>query len=179
MPATRAGEQVRLDTFPVGKLKGVGAIWAFTAVDVATRWTVARLITGENTDEAAAGFLRQLAHALGAVRVELTGIRTDRGPEFTGRAFRTAAAELGLRHHLCPPNHHAVVERFQGTVSHEFSRPFFHRGYVDDLAILDAAFQRWIGHCNRDRANHGAAQSPNCAPCVTAHLNPRPKAMGL
>ncbi|KWX07704.1 hypothetical protein TR74_17925, partial [Carbonactinospora thermoautotrophica] len=83
-------------------------------MDVATRWAVVRLITGEKTDEAAAAFLRQLRHALAAVRVELTGIRTDRGPEFTGAAFKQAAAELELRHNLCPPrspNHNAVVER--------------------------------------------------------------------
>ena len=30
-----------MDTFYVGKLKGIGAIWQLTAVDVATRWAIA------------------------------------------------------------------------------------------------------------------------------------------
>jgi transposase InsO family protein len=92
------------------------------------------------------------------VGVELTGIRTDRGPEFIGTKFTTAVRELGVRHVLCPPrslNHNAVVERFQGTVLHEFYRPFFHRGYVTDIATLDQALQRFTRAYNTERANHG------------------------
>lgn len=160
--ASRPGQLVALDTFYVGRLKGVGAIWQFTAVDVATRWAVARLIcgdeTGGKTDDAAAAFLHQLQAALTAIDVELTGVLTDRGPEFIGRDFKTACAELGVEHTLTPPrspNHNAVVERFQGTCLHEFYRPHFHRGYITDLASLDIPLQRWIAGYNRTRANHG------------------------
>jgi hypothetical protein len=43
---------VALDTFYVGRLKGVGAVWQLTAVDVATRKAVVQLgrvtkVTGE------------------------------------------------------------------------------------------------------------------------------------
>jgi hypothetical protein len=58
LTATRPGEQVCLDTFYVGRLKGAGAIWQFTAVDVATRWAVVRLISGDRTAQAAARFLQ-------------------------------------------------------------------------------------------------------------------------
>jgi transposase InsO family protein len=119
---------------------------------------VVRLVSGEKTAQAAARFLRQLRAALAAVRVELTGIRTDRGPEFTGTLFGRAVAELDIGHALCPPrspNHNAVVERFQGTVLHESYRPFFHRGYVTDLPGLDQALQRWTGTYNKHRPNHG------------------------
>jgi transposase InsO family protein len=156
--ASTPGQLVALDTFYVGRLKGVGAIWQFTAVDTATRWAVARLICGEKTDDAAAAFLHQLRAALAAIHVELTGVLTDRGPEFIGRDVKTACADLGVEHTLTPPrspNHNAVVERFQGTCLHEFYRPHFHRGYVTDLASLDTALQRWIACYNRTRANHG------------------------
>ena len=45
--ASKPGQLVALDTFYVGRLKGVGAIWQFTAVDTATRWAVARRICGD------------------------------------------------------------------------------------------------------------------------------------
>ena len=37
MYASSAGQVVSMDTFYVGRLKGVGAVWQLTAVDVATR----------------------------------------------------------------------------------------------------------------------------------------------
>ena len=40
MYASQAGQVVSLDTFYVGRLKGIGAVWQLTAVDVATRTAV-------------------------------------------------------------------------------------------------------------------------------------------
>ncbi len=48
--------------------------------------------------------------------------------------------EMGLHHHRIPPrspNHNAVYVRFHGTVLEEFDRPHFHRGRVEDVALLD------------------------------------------
>lgn len=47
MYASAAGQVVSLDTFTVGRLKGVGAVWQLTAVDVATRVAVVQLVVGE------------------------------------------------------------------------------------------------------------------------------------
>lgn len=82
----------------------------------------------------AAAFLDHLRKALRKHGITLAGVRSDNGPEFTGKAFKTHAAELGLVHHRIPPrspNHNAVCERFHGTVLREFYRPHFHRGRVD------------------------------------------------
>lgn len=43
--ASTPGEVVALDTFYVGRLKGVGAVWQLTAVDVATRIAVVQLVS--------------------------------------------------------------------------------------------------------------------------------------
>ena len=158
LAATDPGQLVCLDTFYVGRLKGVGAVYQLTAIDVATRWLVVRLIVGDKTAQAAAGFLDQVQAALGEADVELTGVLTDNGPEFTGRAFRDHVAELGVDHHRIPPrspNHNSVCERVQGTVLQEFYRPFFHRGRVDRIADLDAALQTWAADYNTRRRNHG------------------------
>ncbi len=152
------GQVVALDTFYVGRLKGVGAVWQLTAVDVATRTAVVHLFVGDKTALVAAGFLEHLRKALRKHGITLSGILSDNGPEFTGKAFKARAAELGLHHHRIPPrspNHNAVCERFHGTVLHEFYRPHFHRGRVDDIALLDRSLQAWLVDYNHHRPNHG------------------------
>ena len=138
--ASTPGQVVALDTFYVGRLKGVGAVWQLTAVDVATRIAVVQLVVGDKTAAVAAAFLDHLRKALRAQGIKLAGVLSDNGPEFTGKAFKTRAGELGLTHHRIPPrspNHNAVCERFHGTVLREFYRPHFHRGRVDDIDLLD------------------------------------------
>lgn len=158
MYASTAGQVVSLDTFYVGRLKGVGAVWQLTAVDVATRTAVCQLIVGDKTAAVAARFLDHLKKALRKHGIKLAGILTDNGPEFVGKAFQTRAADLGLVHHRIPPrspNHNSVCERFHGTVLHEFYRPHFHRGRVDDIGLLDRSLQTWLGDYNQHRPNHG------------------------
>ena len=159
MYASRPGQVVSLDTFYVGRLKGVGAVWQLTAVDVATRTAVCQLIVGDKTAAVAATFLDHLKKALRKHGITLEGVLTDNGPEFIGKAFQTRATTLGLVHHRIPPrspNHNSVCERFHGTVLHEFYRPHFHRGRVDDLNLLDRSLQTWLSDYNHHRPNHGA-----------------------
>jgi transposase InsO family protein len=158
MYASTPGQVVSLDTFYVGRLKGVGAVWQLTAVDVATRIAVVQLIVGDKTAAVAAGFLDHLKKALRKHGIKLEGILTDNGPEFTGKAFTTHGGELGLVHHRIPPrspNHNSVCERFHGTVLREFYRPHFHRGRVDDIGLLDRSLQGWLRDYNEHRPNHG------------------------
>lgn len=156
--ASKPGQVVALDTFYVGRLKGVGAVWQLTAVDVATRTAVVQLIVGDKTATVAAAFLDHLRKALRKHGITLAGVLTDNGPEFTGKAFTARAGELRLVHHRIPPrspNHNSVCERFHATVLHEFYRPHFHRGRVDDIALLDRSLQAWLVDYNQHRPNHG------------------------
>lgn len=158
MYASTPGQVVSLDTFYVGRIKGVGAVWQLTAVDVATRIAVAQLVVGDKTAAVAAGFLDPLKKALRKHGITLEGVLTDNGPEFVGKAFRSRADQLGLAHHRIPPrspNYNAVCERFHGTVLREFYRPHFHRGRVDDIALLDRSLQAWTIDYNHHRPNHG------------------------
>ncbi|MEO6572038.1 MAG: DDE-type integrase/transposase/recombinase, partial [Ilumatobacteraceae bacterium] len=158
MYASTAGQVVSLDTFYVGRLKGVGAVWQLTAVDVATRTAVCQLVVGDKTAAVAAAFLEHLKKALRKHGIKIEGVLTDNGPEFIGKAFQTRAKDLGLVHHRIPPrspNHNSVCERFHGTVLHEFYRPHFHRGRVDNIALLDRSLQTWLIDYNQHRPNHG------------------------
>lgn len=155
--AARPGDLVALDTFYVGQLKGIGKVFQLTAVDTATRWAVAQLIVGEKSAQAAADFLDLVVDRLAAVGVELTGVLTDNGPEFTGHDFRDHLADLHITHHRTPPrspNHNAVCERFHGTVLDEFYRPAFHRQHFDRLGHLDGQLQGWLDRYNTRRRNH-------------------------
>ena len=90
--------------------------------------------------------------------IKLEGVLTDNGPESVGKAFQTRAADLELVHHRIPPrspNHNSVCERFHGTVLHEFYRPHFHRGRVDDIGLLDRSLQAWLIDYNQYRPNNG------------------------
>jgi transposase InsO family protein len=158
MYASQPGQVVSLDTFYVGRLKGIGAVWQLTAVDVATRTAVVQLVVGDKTATVAARFLDHLKKSLRKHGITLSGVLTDNGPEFIGRPFQDHAAKLGLIHHRIPPrspNHNSVCERFHGTVLHEFYRPHFHRGRVDDVALLDRSLQAWLIDYNHHRPNHG------------------------
>ncbi|MBU1227608.1 MAG: DDE-type integrase/transposase/recombinase, partial [Actinobacteria bacterium] len=154
--AARPGDLVALDSFYVGKLKGVGTVWQFTAVDTHTRWAVVDLIATDHTAQAAAVFLDLVIERLDSIGVTTRGILTDRGPEFGGTAFTSHAAALGLRHTKTPPrspNHNAVCERFQGTVLHEFYRVVFHREFFTSVTTLNARLQSWVERYNTRRRN--------------------------
>ena len=100
---------------------------------------------------------RPRRRAPGRVGVELTGVLTDNGPEFTGKLHRPPR-DLGVRHHRIPPrspNHNAVCERFQGTALQEFYRPAFHRQHFDRLGRAQRPVPGLAAHYNTRRRNHG------------------------
>lgn len=58
--ADAPGNLLSLDTFYVGKLKGVGKVWQITGCDVASSFAWAHLIIGEVTAAAVLTFLREV-----------------------------------------------------------------------------------------------------------------------
>ncbi len=174
--ASNPGQVVSLDAFYVGRLKGVGAVWQMTAVDVATRVAVVKLFVGDKTAAVAAGFLDHLAKALRKHGITLSGVLSDNGPEFVGKAFKTRVTELGLDHHRIPPrspNHNAVCERFHRTILHEFYRPHFHRGRVDNIDLLDRSMQTWLRDYNDHRPNNGDYMAGRTPTAVKKELRRR------
>jgi Integrase core domain len=131
--------------------EGIGPVWQLTAVDTATRYAIGELVAGDKSARDTAAFVDHVTERLAGIGVELTGVLTDNGPEFTGHGFTSRLEERGVRHHRIPPrspNHNAVCERFQGTALQEFYRPAFHRQHFARLADLGAQFQGWLQHYN-------------------------------
>jgi transposase InsO family protein len=154
--AARPGDLLALDSFFIGKLKGVGAVWQLTAVDTATRWAICEVFIGPSTGKAAAGFLDRVIRKLRRLGVTVTGVLSDNGPEFAGKDFTRHIARLGITHHRTPPrspNHNAVCERFQGTALQECWRPAFHRRHFERLTQLRAELDSWLVTYNTRRPN--------------------------
>jgi transposase InsO family protein len=155
--AERPGELLCLDTFYIGKLKGVGKVWQVTACDVASSYGVARILP-ELTAAAVATFLRTVV--VPAVRQagwSLERVLTDGGGEFKAE-FARACRALGIRHTRIKPRHawmNGFVERLQQTILTEHWRVVFRRHYFTSRATLDRSLHRFREFYNFERPHHG------------------------
>ena len=156
--ATDPGDLLSIDTFYVGKLKGVGKVWQITACDAACSYAWARVLAGEVT---AAAVLTFLEHDVLPVYREagwtLRRVLTDRGKEFKA-AFDAGLARLGMRHTRTKPRHawtNGCVERLQGTILHEHWRLVFRRIYFRSVRQLQGTLDQFLAFYNRRRPHQG------------------------
>ncbi|MDR0359658.1 MAG: IS481 family transposase [bacterium] len=157
LEAKSPGQLVGLDTFYVGRLKGVGKVWQYTATDVASSYTFCWLTDG-NDAERAAHFLELLFSHYRDLGIWLRRVLTDNGPEYVGRAFRDRLASLGVEQTRIKPGRPATnghVERFHGTVLHEFYRLAFRRRYYRSVAELQGDLAGFVGWYNHRRTHSG------------------------
>ena len=155
--ADRPGDLVGVDTFYVGRLKGVGKVYQYTATDVASSYTFAWL-TDANDATRSSHFVDLLATHYRDLSVPLRRVLTDNGPEYVARTFRDALAGLGFEHTRITPGRPATngsVERFHGTVLHEFYRLAFRRRYYRSIAELQSDLTQFLGWYNHRRTHDG------------------------
>jgi transposase InsO family protein len=152
------GELVCLDSFYVGKLKGVGKVYQLTAIDVFTRWAVVAIVMGPVTAPMTIRFIDHVLRSYKRHGVRVRAILSDNGPEYVASGFRAHLAAKGLRHQRIParsPNHNAVCERFHGTILDECWRPAFHRRCFTSIRQLQAEADSWLLTYHHRRRNHG------------------------
>jgi transposase InsO family protein len=155
--ATRPGELVCLDTFYIGRLKGVGKVWQITACDAACSYGLAAILPALSAP-AAAHFLRTIVvphYRRAGWRVER--VLTDGGGEFLG-AFRDSCRTLGIRHTRTRPRHawtNGFVERLQGTILNEHWRVEFRRRYFTRRAQLAQSLASYLRFYNHHRPHQG------------------------
>jgi transposase InsO family protein len=124
------GELVCLDSFYIGKLKGVGKVYQLTAVDVFTRWAVVMIVLGPVTAAHTMGFIDQVLKRYRRHGVAVRAVLTDNGPEYVAKVFQAHLAAKGLRHQRIParsPNHNSVCEG--STWPHQRRSPCLRRHY--------------------------------------------------
>jgi transposase InsO family protein len=152
------GELVCVDSFYVGKLKGVGKVYQLTAIDVFTRWAFVAIVLGPLNGVHTVRFIDQMLRHYRRHGVKVRAILSDNGPEYVAGDFRAQLVAKGLRHERIParsPNHNAVCERFHGTILQECWRPAFHRRHFTSIRQLQAEADTWLVTYHHRRRNHG------------------------
>ena len=156
--AAQPGDLLSLDTFYVGKLKGVGKVWQITGCDVASSFGWARVIVGEVTAAAVLAFLREgVRPAYRQAGWTLQRVLTDNGKEFKG-AFAAGGEHLGIQVTRTKPRHawtNGFVERFQKTILHEHWRIAFRRQYFTGRRALQMTLERFLKFYNYERPHRG------------------------
>src|SRR5688572_28510182 len=156
--AAQPGALLSLDTFYVGKLKGVGKVWHITGCDAASSFSWVRLVLGEVTAAAVLGFLRDVVRpSYRQAGWRLQRVLTDNGKEFKG-VFAAGCARWGMRVTRTKPRHawtNGFVERLQKTILHEHWRIAFRRQYFTSCRSLQGALDRFLQFYNHERTHRG------------------------
>ena len=155
--AEQPGDLVCLDTFYLGKLKGVGKVWQVTACDAACSYGAAQILPALSAT-ACAAFLRDvLSRCTGgpagrSSACSPTAAASSRGP--SPAACRT----LGIRHTRTKPRHawtNGFVERLQGTLLQEHWRIQFRRRYFTSRLQLQRTLEAFLHFYNTQRPHSG------------------------
>lgn len=156
--AKQPGDLLSLDTFYVGKLKGVGKVWQITGCDVASSFAWARLVIGEVTAAAVLAFVREAVRpTYRQAGWRLRRVLTDNGKEFKG-AFAAGCERLHIRVTRTKPRHawtNGFVERLQKTILHEHWRIAFRRQYFTGRRMLQGSLDRFLEFYNHERTHRG------------------------
>jgi hypothetical protein len=78
------GELVCLDSFYIGKLKGVGKVYQLSAIDVFTRWAIVMIVIGPVNHTHSIRFIDHILRAYRRNGVKVRAVLTDNGPEICG-----------------------------------------------------------------------------------------------
>jgi transposase InsO family protein len=156
--ASRPGELVGVDCFFVGRLHGTkGAVWQLTAIDVASSFAWAELVScpsGQPATAHTSQLARRVAGELKAAGWRLERVLSDNGGEFRG-AFNETLASLGIRQtriHAGRPQTNGAVEALHKTILDECWRPAFAHLRLHGLK---RELERYLAYYNFDRAHTG------------------------
>ena len=156
--AARPGDLCSLDSFYIGKLKGVGKVWQLTAGDCASSYGWARIVVGEVTAALMAAFLVEVVRpGYRAAGWQRRRVLKDNGKEFKA-GFVSSCAAHGVTHTRTKPRHawtNGFVERLQGTILHEHWRVEFRRHYFTSARALQRSVDRFLAFYNRQRPHRG------------------------
>jgi len=159
--AGHPGEIVGLDCFYIGRLSGTkGAVWQYTAIDVASSFAWAELHASPKNPQAkhCSALVERVASELAKAGWRLEAVITDNGSEFRSHEFTEPLARLDIRQrriHAGRPQTNGHVERLQQTILHECWRAAFARSLVPKLTGLERDLRRYLSDYNFDRAHTG------------------------
>jgi transposase InsO family protein len=160
--AQRPGELVGVDCFFVGRLSGTkGAVWQLTAIDVASSFAWAELVScarGNPTGPQTSKLARRVAADLQAAGWRLERVLTDNGGEFRSGDFRSTLAQLNVEHTLIRagrPQTNGHVEALHRVILEECWRPAFARYLHVRFTGLKRDLDQYIDDYNFHRVHNG------------------------
>ena len=89
------GELVCVDSFYIGKLKGVGKVYQLSAIDVFTRFAFVWLVVGTPDAAVSVRFLERLLAHYRRHGIRVRAVLSDNGPEYNASAFASRAGGQG------------------------------------------------------------------------------------
>ena len=160
--AERPGELVGMDCFFVGRLQGTkGSVWQLTAIDVASSYAWAELVScphGNPTGAQTSRLARRVCADLAAAGWRLERVLTDNGGEFRSHDFRSALDQLGVRHTLIRagrPQTNGAVEALHRLILEECWRPAFARYLHVRFTGLKRDLAQYVDDYNFRRVHNG------------------------
>ena len=169
LEADEPGDLIQMDCFYVGSFKETrqgpdkhhhGAVWQYTAIDVASSWVWAELAATAHNPSAA--ITSALAHRVAADLTtwgwDFKTLSTDNGNEFRAQAFRDTINDLGVAHRFIRagrPQSNGKVERVQGTILQEFYQPALLAYTQPSITGLRRDLDRYLTYYNHQRPHRG------------------------
>ena len=147
-----------MDSFFLGRLSGAkGAVWQYTAIDVASAhcWAELHLTPRNPSPRWTSELARRAAQDLAARGWKLEKVMTDNASEFRSEEFEAAVARVRARHLFIRagrPQTNGVVERVQQTILEECWKPGFPRYLIPKYTGLRLDLDRYLTYYNTDRA---------------------------
>lgn len=152
------GHTVSIDTFYAGCLKGVGKVYQFTGIDIASRFGIARLYTSNDQTSSMDFVENHLMPVLYQNNISIERILTDNGSEYKGGLFNKCLSDYDIEHCYIPkgkPMFNGYVERFQRTLYEEFYQKTFRIKIYHSLDDLQKDLDEYINYYNFKRPHFG------------------------
>jgi transposase InsO family protein len=157
------GYMLSVDTFYVCRLKGIGRIYQFTAIDTYSSFGFAHLYT-DKTSKSAVDFLDRTIGIFKDMGITVERALTDNGKEYTthwedgDHEFEKYLDFKHIEHRYTKVRHpwtNGFVERFNKTILEEFYQPSLLTKVYGSLSELQYDLDRFLYFYNFQRTHQG------------------------
>lgn len=178
--APHSGALLAVDTFFVGNLKGVGRVYAQTAIDCHSRYAFARIYTTKLPLTAVHLLNNDILPFFEEHEVRIETVLSDNGREFCGRPDKHPY-ELFLqleeiehrKTQVRRPQSNGFLERFHRTLLDEHLRIQGRSKFYEDIVEMQKDLDVWIQRYNEKRPHQGRGMKGRTP--LKAFLDGRPK----
>jgi transposase len=160
--ANRPGELLSQDLYFVGHIKGIGKIYAQSAVDCSCSVGFARLCISKQPIHSVALVHERIIPFYDGLGLQLSAILTDGGREYCGRAdnhfYELYLGSQNVEHRVtrpASPYTNGFVERFHRTLKDEFFAKVFREKIYTTLEELQKDLDGFLEYYNSGRAHSG------------------------